>query len=452
MLGIPCTLFDLNPETELTAVSVADAMNICPGCLFIPYYESEQEIIEKVKQRAAAVMVEHQIPGIPCIVVQDLNEAVCCFCSLFTSVIRLPAVVVAGSEGKTTTKRMVKSVLQQEKQVFSQAGNYNTLQALCCSFQEVCPGDEIIVQEVDEKRINNTVNCSRFLKPDIALVTNIAEAHLGFYGSKEALTQSFLGITAGMDENGVVILNADDPDSLHAGFAARILTVGITNKNADCVASNITERRNGMEFDLKYENETVHVRLPMQGQHNVYNAMMAYLVGKLKGIGVQNILKGLSQYRNAGFRQNIVRFGRTLVYADCYNSSAKSMEFALKCFSGLPKRKGKKVAVIGDIAEIEGYEEHTYRQIASFLDASDVDVLITCGNDAESIQRYLNRRIECKHTKDLQELNRQLKQQKREGGRSYLFKASRFMHLERSIATVFPIHFRLMMLQNHRIR
>ena len=342
VLGIPCTLFDLNPETELTAVSVADAMNICPGCLFIPYYESEQEIIEKVKQGAAAVMVEHQIPGVPCIVVQDLNEAVCCFCSLFTSVIRLPAVVVAGSEGKTTTKRMVKSVLQQEKQVFSQAGNYNTLQALCCSFQEVCPGDEIIVQEVDEKRINNTVNCSRFLKPDIALVTNIAEAHLGFYGSKEALTQSFLGITAGMDENGVVILNADDPDSLHAGFAARILTVGITNKNADCVASNITERRNGMEFDLKYENETVHVRLPMQGQHNVYNAMMAYLVGKLKGIGVQNILKGLSQYRNADFARILCDLAGRLSMPTAITPARNQWSSRSSVFPAFQREKGKK--------------------------------------------------------------------------------------------------------------
>ena len=442
IVGTDCLFFGVDPKDSFSWIAVADNMSIRRGCLYIPFYEDDQYCVSTISYGAAAVMTDHLIPDIPCIVVKDPVEAVRRLCCFFYAAIQLPSVVVAGSEGKTTTKRMVKRVLQTQYRVFSQDGNYNTLQALCCSLQAVLVTDEIIVQEVDEKRINSTVNCSQILKPEIALVTNIADAHLGFYKSREALTASITGITAGLQPNGCVIINADDVGSMRAHFDSSVLTVGINNENADCKATNIVEGKNGTKFIIRYLEETVHVKIPLHGEHNVYNALMAFLVGKIKGVPTRRIKKGLSLYRNTGIRQNIVRKGHTIVYADCVNASSKSIEYAIKAFCSISDIKGKKIAVLGDIAEIEGFEKETYSRIAACVDSSSIDVIITCGKASEMILSEIHRDIVKIHTNDKNELNSVLQQYKKEKNNGYLFKASRFMRLEDSISAVFPEHYK----------
>lgn len=447
LIGMKCNLFLAEPTALIESIAASDNMPVHHGCLFIPHTESDQYCCEMIKKGAIAVLTDHQIKDIPCVVVEDCLTALNRLCELFEKSVDLPSVIVAGSEGKTTTKRMVKKVLEQDRRVFCQEGNYNTLHALCCSLQEVETSDQIIVQEVDESRKDNTVNCSQILKPDIIIVTNIAEAHIARWGGKENLIKSFLGLTAGLKENGYVILNADDADSLNAGFKGNIITVGIQNTAADYLAVNISEKAGGVEFDLLHEKRTTHIRLSVKGEHNVYNAMMAFVVGKLKGVRESSILKGLLGFSNAGIRQNIVKLGGTLVYADCYNASLTSIRYALKCFCSLRNTHGKRIAVIGDIAEIEGYENETYGKIAAIIDQSDLNVIVTYGKSSKMILDKLSRSCAKYHANDLTELIAVLSRLKSEGNNAYLFKASRIMELEKSIKAVFPQHYRIMAAQ-----
>lgn len=447
------SLHGVDPDSVFSSVAVSDNMEITTGCLFIPYQETDDFMRSAVKTGAAAVMTDHAICDIPYILVNDLTQAVYCLCELFYKAINLPSIVICGSTGKTTTKRFIKSVLKQNISVFSQDGNYNTLQALCCSLQQVSVGTSIIVQEIDEKRIHNTLNCSRILKPSIVVVTNIGDSHIGFYGGKEGLIHSFLGIEEGLSEESITILNGDDEDSMKAGFKGNIQTVGINNQHANCYAFNIVNKQSGMVFTLCYEGKKHRVKLSAQGEHNAYNAMMAFLIGKQLGINDKDILKGLKSYKDSGFRQNSVCYGNVLVYADCYNASAKSIEYAIKCFCDITKRRGKKVAVIGDIAEIEGYEEEIYRRIANAIDASQIDQLITYGKESRRIINYLtSENIEREHAEDLLSLNSLLENQKRRGRKNYLFKASRSMHLETSVQEVFPEHYKIMIQQEKQYR
>lgn len=439
MLGTEYQLSHLDEKTTVTNFALAQVASIKSACLYIPYSEDDAFCVSAVEKGAVAILSDHVIADAPCIVVRDFETALYRLCERMWELIGIPAVIVSGSEGKTTTKRMVGAVLQTEKSTAFRKENLNTFHGLVYTLQKVPCGSECLVQEVDEKRRNNTRNCSNILKPEIALVTNIAEAHLGYYGSKEALMESFRGITAGMDENGVVIINRDDKDSVAAHFDRKIISVGIDDPTADCLAKNIREGRKGVAFDLCYAGETEHICLSVHGKHNVYNAMMAYVVGKLKGISTAHIKKGLHSYRNAGIRQNICRLGNTLLYIDCYNASATSVSFALQCFDALPAGKRKKVAVLGDIAEIDGFEEDTYRRIAAALDASSIDTLVTCGKDSEMIHSFLTRNMTHTHTRDRKELNQYLTELKKGGG-NFLFKASRIMELEKSIRAVFPYH------------
>ena len=447
----PCSIADLFARIELpyelrggidpsALIRGITADKPEPQSLLIVDHQTDDELRDSIKRGVTAVVAARRVEGVPCVAVESVWEFARRLTGSMYSLIGIPVVIVTGSEGKTTTKRMVNCVVSTEKNTFCQYDGRNIVLNLCAALTKIPVGTELFVREADESGKKSLLSYSKLLKPEIALVTNIAEAHLGSFGSKEALIESFRGITAGMDENGIVIINRDDRDSVAASFDKNVVSVGIYDSTADCVARNIKEGETGVEFDVVYAGETEHIRLSIHGEHNVYNAMMAYVVGKLEGIGTANIKKGLLSYRNSGIRQNVCSLGDTLIYADCYNASATSVGFALKCFDALPSHGRKKVAVLGDIAEIEGFEEDTYRRIATALDATGVDVLVTCGKDSEMIHSFVTRAMAGKHTRDLKELNAYLRTLKRGGG-NYLFKASRIMTLEESIQAVFPKHY-----------
>lgn len=446
---LPCKyeLVDVSSNQPIQRIVVSHLDSIQNDCLFIPYEESDEQCVDMVNKGACCIMTDHLIKGVPCVVVESLIDALYSICKWMFEEIGLPSVVVAGSEGKTTTKRMIKRVLETERSVFCQIENYNTFQALCCSLQQIICGTEVIVQEVDEKRINSTSNCSKILKPRVAVVTNIAEAHIGFYGSKEALIRSFLGITQGMLDDGVVIINGDDNDSLRADFGKKVVTVGIQNETCDYLAKNIISNLQGTKYDLYSKgNRIATITLRVNGVHNVYNSMMAFVVGRLHGISVSNICKSLLAYKNSGIRQNVSKLGKIIIYADCYNASATSVRFAIKCFDDITIGK-KTVLVLGDIAEIEGLEEETYRQIADYVNLSHADAICTYGKDSSRILRYVTRPIEKKETKNLIELVSYLKILKKSGYTCFMFKASRIMKMEQVIAAAFPLQYKLIKLK-----
>lgn len=446
LLGPDCVLQGVEPDGIIRNIVPTVCTGVRTGSLFIPNSETDEVCADKVRQGAVAVLTDHPLPDTPTIVVPDRIEAMRRICSWMFEAINLPAIAVTGSTGKTSTKRMIYSVLKSKKQVFSMLGNNNTFYDLCYGLQLVELGHEMIVQEVDESRWHNIYNSSMVLKPRIAVVTNIAESHMGIVGSKEALIRTCKGITAGMPEDGIVLINGDDPDSLRAGFDRRVIRVGIQDQSCECTAQNIRTTPGGTRFDLCYEGNRVPIRLRVFGEHNVYNAMMAYLCGKLSGLNDRAIRRGLADFRNMGIRQNIVRVSGVTVYADCYNASLRSVGFALKCFCDLKIGKGKRMAILGDIAEIEGFEEETYRQIAALLDASTVDAVVTFGKDSKVIGEYLTRDLTWYHARSHRELKELLNQHKKEY-RAFLFKASRIMRLEDCVSEVFPKHYRRMRFQ-----
>lgn len=441
-----CELRGVDPEWSFCDVVPTNCSQVRQGSLFIPLRETNEVCADKVRRGALAVLTDRNLPGIPTILVPDLGEALGRICAWMYEAIDLPAVVVTGSTGKTSTKRMINSVLRTRKRVYSELENNNTLYDFGVSLQRMDEGNEMIVQEVDESRRNNAFWFSKVLKPRIAVVTNIAESHMGHVGSKENLIRNFEAIASGMREDGIVIINGDDPDSLRANFCRRIIRVGIRDQSCECTAQNIRSRPGGTTFDLCYQGKRIAIRLRVLGEHNVYNAMMAYLVGKLSGMKDRDILRGLAGFRNMGIRQNILKLYGVTVYADCYNASLRSITYALKCFCELKIGRGKRVAILGDIGEIEGFEEETYRQIAALLDNSPMDAVITYGKDIKRVGDYMTGDLTWHHAESFGALVGILDQHKKEY-RAFLFKASRMMRLEECIQQVFPKHYRVMRFQ-----
>ncbi len=404
-----------------------------------------------INHGALAVISSYQIEELPCIVVQDVWHVLKKLSRLYLDGWSGRSVAIAGSIGKTTTKEMVECVMKQSFRTFCTPINGNVLSYLAFEIQHMPKKVEQFVQEVDESYPNNAADCSYVLRPNIAIITTIDNSHIGALGGEEAVEKAILDVAAYMPEDGTVIISADDPRSKAAVINRNVVSIGINDQTADCVASEIVSDGRSVDFIVSYQGKKTPIHLNCPGEHNVYNAMFAFVAGKLNNMRESQIRKGLKKYRPMTVRQNTYHaFGKTL-YVDCFNASAKSVGAALSVLEKMePKGKGGRIAVLGDIAEIEGYEEQTYRQIAERVSACGLDQLFTYGETSREIWRWLgDTKPEGRHFEKQQELLSHIKASLRRGD-AVLFKASGSMHMEQVVIKAFPTAFYLAKLPYER--
>lgn len=408
-------------------------------CLFVHYERDDDRVARAAMRRGAyALLCSHQIDDYPCVIVDDVLGALNLLLRPLAERVHVPTTVITGSVGKTTTKNFVNCVYSAHERTFCNITNGNTFEYVGFELQRFDRKAKRFVQEVNESDPRNTLNASQVLRPEIAIITNMDKSHIGELGSEEAIMKAICEITAGMDKNGTVIYNADDPNSRKASFRQKTVSVAIEDTAADCVASNLVSGADRIEFDVSYAGEKAHLVIPVTGTHNIYDAMMAYVAGRITGIPTETIRKGLLKYRPLGFRQNIYRDGGYTIYADCYNASAKSIRSAMEVLTRQPRKDGaRKIAVLGDIGEIDGFKEDIYRDVAESVSSSDADILITYGTDTKMVHDSLSRELEAWHEDTLQGLCDRINGLKKKND-IFLFKASRSMHLEKAIQKTFP--------------
>lgn len=432
----------INPDRKLSMLCCFEGVFL-KDCLFVHYERDPDSVARAAMRRGAyALLCSHQIDDYPCVIVKDVLSALNLLLRPLAALLHIPTTVITGSVGKTTTKNFVNCVYSAHARTFCNITNGNTFEYVGFELQRFDRRAKFFVQEVNESDPRNTLNASQVLKPEIAIITNMDKSHIGEFGSEEAIMRAICEITAGMDESGTVIINADDPNSRKVSFSQKTIRVSILDQTADCVAKNLVSDAKHIEFDLFYRGEHAHLLVPVTGTHNAYNAMMAYVAGRISGIPIETIKKGLLKYRPLGFRQNMYRSGSNLIYADCYNASAKSIRSALEVIQAQPRKTGsRKIAILGDIGEIDGFKEDIYQDVANSVSASDVDILITFGADTKMIHDRLSRKLEAYHEETMESLCKRISDV--HGNHDILlFKASRSMHLDRAIKRTFPSAYR----------
>ena len=432
----------IEPDKKLPMICCFEGVFL-KDCLFVHYERDDDAVARSAMRRGArAIMCSHQIDDYPCVIVDDVLGALNLIMRPLAARFHVPTTVITGSVGKTTTKNFINCVYSKYARTFCNITNGNTFEYIGFELQRFDKKARFFVQEVNESDPRNTLNASEVLKPQIAVITNMDKSHIGELGSEENIMKAICEITAGMDENGVVILNADDANSRKVSFRQKTITVGILDTSADCVASNLVSGADRIEFDVSFNDEETHLAIPVTGTHNVYDALMAYVAGRTSGIPANTIRKGLVNYRPLGFRQNIYRAGGATIYADCYNASAKSIRSALEVLKRQPAKHGaRKIAILGDIGEIDGFKEDIYRDVAESVSDSDADMLITYGKDSQMVHGFLKRDIEAWHESTLEGLCNRINGLKQKND-IFLFKASRSMHLEKAIKATFPAAYR----------
>jgi UDP-N-acetylmuramoyl-tripeptide--D-alanyl-D-alanine ligase len=292
----------------------------------------------------------------------------------------VPVVAVTGSNGKTTTKEIIYSILSERYKTLRTMGNFNNHIGLPLTLLKLETDDELIVLEMGMNSPGEIRRLCEIAVPSHAVITNIGTAHMGRLGSREAIRDAKLEILEGLN---VAVVNADDDFLLQGinnarNYRGRLVTFGIVNE-AHVMARNVRPSSHGSDFDLAIKEEgSVTVSLGIHGQFNIYNALAAAAASTSLGVSIAEIQKSLETFTGFPMRFEMIRKGGINVINDSYNANPSSMKESLRGLI-LVGAMGRRVAVLGDMSELDEFSEEEHTNIGRVVSELRVDVFVAIG-------------------------------------------------------------------------
>ena len=383
-----------------------------------------------LEKGAAAVLCTHCDGDYPAIVVEDTRIALGDIARGERQRLGCKVVGITGSVGKSTTKEMTASVLRSTYRVGKSPVNHNNDIGLPMSILALPEDTQVAVLEMGMNHFGEIAYLSGIAQPDVAVIVNIGTMHIEHLGSREGILQAKLEILQGMAKDGIVILNGDEPLlwNLHSTKEG-ITYFGKQNSRCAVLGSHVNGAEGAVTFDVIYRNVSMSVKLPIEGEHYVEDALAAVSVGLKLGVLPQKIEESLGAFENMQDRQEIYSAGGYTIIKDCYNAGPESMAAALAVLGG---RSGRKVAVLGEMLELGDATPAEHYKVGR-LAAEKADVVLAYGPNSERVLKgaitggMSDTRVSAYEDRD--RLVAALKQQARPGD-VLLFKGSRGMRME----------------------
>lgn len=286
---------------------------------------------------------------------------------------------ITGSNGKTTTKDLVYSVLQKKYKTFKTKGNFNNHIGLPLTILSMPEQTDILILEMGMNNFGEISLLSRLAEPDYAIITNIGESHIEYLGSREGIAKAKLEIVEGFHPQSKLILDGDEPllQNIHKDIV--VIRSGFDPEN-DLVITNVKFENDRHYFKVNGED----YELALLGCHNVKNASYAIAIGLELGVAIEQIKEGLLDFEITGMRlERTVGKNNALIINDAYNASPTSMKAAIETVKDFNHYK-RKIVVLGDMYELGPDEQALHRSVAEVITPPITD-LITIGEKGKWI-------------------------------------------------------------------
>lgn len=290
----------------------------------------------------------------------------------------LPVVCITGSVGKTTTKEMVKAVLETTLNTHATVGNLNNQTGVPTTILQINESHQVSVTELGTNHFGEIAAIARVAQPTICLFTNIGEAHIEFFGSREGIFRGKTEMLQFMRPGGTVVANGDD-DYLRT--IPNAITYGLS-EGVDVRAVDLSENGlSGVTFTAELFGKRLPVSLSVAGRHMVQNALAALCVAHLLNVPDEAALKALASFRPGAGRSDVIETGRFTIIDGSYNCNPTSMESALDV---LKNAKGRKVCIFGDMLELGPDAPAFHARIGAYAKRLGIDRMLTVGELAKN--------------------------------------------------------------------
>jgi len=358
-----------------------------------------------------------------CIYVKNTKETLCKIASYLVGEVSPKIIAITGSNGKTTTKEMVANILYQhypKNEILVTKGNLNNDIGLPLTLFNLKKNHTIVVLEMGMNHQDEITKLCKIAPPDIAVITNIGEAHLENFSSKNGIAKAKKEILLGAKKNGIAILPRDDvyfnylkSDCLYL----RCISFGI-NKN-----SNI--RLDLSSKVLTVDEEKINIESSLLGKENLMNMAAAVSVANALELPTETIIKGMKTIDSIEGRLEVkITASNIKIIDDTYNSNPSSMMMAIDV---LDQFKQKKILIVGDMAELGPLSKKYHTDIGHYILEKNIDLVMGIGNMTKYLIDVLGTKGLWYASKEdlLNETNKILKKDT-----VVLVKGSRFMRME----------------------
>jgi UDP-N-acetylmuramoyl-tripeptide--D-alanyl-D-alanine ligase len=309
-------------------------------------------------RRVAAVVVEHRklpknLPACAVLAVDDVRLALGRLAAGYRREFNLPIIAVGGSNGKTTTKELLASVLRQKFSTLWSEASFNNDIGVPMTLLRLQQSHQAAVLEVGTNHPGEIAPLVRMMAPGLGVITNIGREHLEFFGDLAGVAQEEGWLAELLPADGTLLLNGDGEwaEKIADRSRARVLRAGLGEKN-DWRASKLRLDKNGSTFQVSgpKTGQNWEFRLNLLGRHQVGNALMAIAAGAELGLSYAEIATGLAACPPPKMRMQFWEANGVRVLDDAYNANTDSMIAALETLCDLPFQ-GRRVAVLGDMGE-----------------------------------------------------------------------------------------------------
>ena len=429
-------------QEEVMSV-ITDSRKAEEGCLFVPIVgervDAHKFIPQVMEAGALATLSERVLDNadFPYIAVESSLQAVKDIAEFYLKQLQIPVVGITGSVGKTSTKEVIASVLNQKYHTLKTQGNFNNELGLPLTVFRLRDGDEIAVLEMGISDFGEMTRLAQIARPDTCVITNIGTCHLENLGDRDGVLKAKTEIFQYVKRN--IVLNGDDDKLSTVKEYNGMQPVFFGNgENASVTCENVESRGlKGMSCDIclkgkmaeNGELQTFHVDIPMPGRHMVSNALAAAAVGRLYGLNAEQIKNGIESLEPVSGRFNMIETDKFMIVDDCYNANPMSMKASLDV---LQDGLGRKVAILGDMGELGTDEAALHEGVGVHAGQCRIDACICVGPLAAHIAEkasQTNPDLTVIREKDLESLLKNLNTYVKPGD-TILVKASHFMKFE----------------------
>jgi len=435
------------PTSTLATGLSTDTRSIKAGQAFLALtgetFDGHEMVMDAAAKGSPLAIVDRAVkdspPTMGVLRVPDTRRALLRLAAAYRKTLEGTKVIaVVGSNGKTTTVRLVTSVLSQALRGTASIKSFNNEIGVPLTILGAAPGDGFLVCEVGTNAPGEIAVLADVVAPDVAVITSIGREHLERLVSLHGVAREEASVLEFVRRGGAGIYNADAPHltEVIAGIKTKpqtLISFGFGD-GADVQVMQAAQGTDGIDLTL---NDRARFRISLLGKHNASNAAAAVAVGRRLGLRDEQISAGLLAARGPEMRLERSEIGGVSIINDAYNANPDSMRAGLETLRETGAGAKRRVAVLGDMLELGTHTEQEHRQIGAELSRrTDLDLIVLVGPSMKLAAEQLAKGPGVEWVQDMDALNAPRIAERLRAGDVVLLKGSRRMRLERLLGAV----------------
>jgi UDP-N-acetylmuramoyl-tripeptide--D-alanyl-D-alanine ligase len=407
-----------------------DTRKVSNNCLFFALkgdkYNANLFAVDAINSGAAYAIIDEKefLINEKTILVNNVLETLQQLAAFHRDTLKIPVIAIVGSNGKTTTKELITSVLKQKYNVIATPGNFNNHIGLPLTMLQINNKHEIAIIEMGANHVGENAFLCEIAKPNYGIITNNGKDHLEGFGSMEGVAQSNSELYYYLlKNNGIAFVNANDEWLMRmARQLENKITYAANFDGRNVLATNICYAKTlqpTIQFNIEKNSEIVTANL--SGDYNFDNVTVAVSIGLYFKMNLNEIAKGIESYFPTNNRSEIIKKEFNTIYMDAYNANPSSVEVALKSFAAMPFTN--KTVILGDMFELGKYAEEEHQNMVDLCNQLKLENVYLCGENFLKTKHNFyafNNTNDCKEYLKLNPLNQT----------NVFMKGSRSMRLE----------------------